>query len=161
MPGDKHADDGRKTDWFEGEDWIRTIERLVAENDMAPLGSCLVYGDDLRAIQMATTSLVNHLGCHPMQIGGKAGGHQQGQFNDLANSQGRDSHCQATTDLILEMHALANADLFAGDYSSNIPNLVHLMRQHLFGWAPGTGKDVLDEIGWHHDFFVRRHAWNV
>ena len=155
--GDKIRDEGRKLDWYEDENWIRTIEDLIAEHDMAPLGSCLVFGDDLSAMQKATASLVKSVGCFPIHIGGKVGGHWQEKFNDVSTS----SPCEATIELILELHAMATADLFVGSYSSNIPNLVHLMREHLFGGSPSTGKDVLGEIGWHHDWAVRRHAWHA
>ena len=112
-------------------------------------------------MQKATASLVKGIDCFPIQIAGKAGGHWQAEHDDLSAPRGLNSHCEASTELILDLHAMANVDLFAGDYSSNIPVLVHLMREHLFGKAPGTSKDVLGEIYWHHDWTVRRYAWHA
>ena len=129
---------------------------------MTSIGTCLVYGDDLVATQEAAAGLVTNFSCHPIQIGGRPGGHVQAQFNNPNSNElgwGRDLGCEATTNLILEMVAMATADLFVGSYSSNIPSLVHLMRVHLFGKHPQSARDVLNEIGWHHDWTVRSHAW--
>ena len=48
---------------------------------------------------------------------------------------------------ILELHALANADLFAESYSSNAAQLVHLRREHLFIRSPEIATDTLCEFG--------------
>jgi hypothetical protein len=156
--GDKNLEklSGRHIDWFEHEHWLTIIQQLAFDNNMAPIGTCLVYGDDLSAIEKATAGIVNITGCYPIQIGGVVGGHWQEKYNQADVSvPGRDLHCEETSDLILELHALATADLFVGRYSSNIPVLVHLMRVHLFDKNSETSRDVLNEIDWHHDWTVR------
>lgn len=156
--GDKNLEKmpGRHIEWFEHDQWLLNVQQLASDNDMAPLGTCLVYGDDLSAIEVATAGLVNMTGCYPIRIGGVVGGHWQEKYNHAGTSRpGRDLHCEETSDLILELHALANADLFAGRYSSNIPVLVHVMRVHLFEKSAETARDVLNEIDWHHDWTIR------
>ena len=55
-------------------------------------------------------------------------------------------------DMILALHALSSADVFVGNYASNIPRFVHLLRTYVYGKEESSSGDVSNKSPkWSHN----------
>ena len=163
--GDKALEDqmwgNRPAKWYQEKEWVANLKILLQQNNW-PLsgGTCILYGDDLVALHDATKTLKAEMKCMVIQIGGWEGGfHREKWMENAMSSQSvsdpyavAEEYCSAAIDLIMQLEALCVADVFVGNYNSNLPRLVHLLRVHVFGKAIESAQDVLKNIGWHHDY---------
>ena len=154
--GDKGPEDDRakrSPSWFQEQEWVHSLQELLDSNGLSSQGAgkggtCLMFGDDLKALSEAGAALRTSLECTTMLMGGTLQGHHQHDFNKLS----RTAACDSTKELILSLEAMSEADVFIGSYVSNIGRLVHLLRI-LHGKAESTSRDVSKvPIGWHHNF---------
>ena len=121
--GDKAHEDreaGRNPEWYKEADWVRTLQELLRKNGLQMQeggGTCLMYGDDLHAMHLAAVPLLSKVDCATIMFGGSLGGHHQAAMD--ANMT-RAAACRSTRDIVLALHALSSADVFIGNYNSNV-----------------------------------------
>ena len=160
--GDKGWEDhrvGRNPEWYKEDGWVLVLQELLRKGGMPVQeggGTCLVFGDDLLAMHQAVILLQSRVQCAIITFGGSVGGHNQLDMNEKWT---RASACRSTRDIILALHALASADVFVGNYNSNIPRFVHLLRHHVFGKAVSSSGDVYNHsAGWSHHYNGNNHS---
>ena len=151
--GDKANEDqsaGRDPLWYQKQGWVHGLQGLLAQNglNMQNGGTCLLFGDQLPSLHLAATALKTSLPCTTMIVGGSISGHNQYAFNDL----NRTATCDSTRELILSMEAMAKTDVFIGNFNSNLPRLLLVLRG-MYGKSQATSKDVIrNSVGWSHSF---------
>ena len=141
---------GRNPQWYREQEWVQGLQELLRSNglDLQGPGTCLMFGDELHALEEAAAILKGSLDCTTMVMGGTLRGHTQMEFNAI----NRVAACDATRELILSLEALSKADVFVGNYNSNLPRMVHLLRG-MRGKSGATSRDLSrDAVGWHHNY---------
>ena len=155
--GDKGHEDqkaGRNPHWYREQEWVRGLQELLKGLDPQRPGTCLMFGDELHALEEAASTLKGSLDCTTMVMGGTLKGHTQADFNAL----NRTTACDSTRELILSLEALAKVDVFVGNFNSNVPRIVHLLRG-VHGKSEATSRDLSrDAVGWHHNFASLWHG---
>ena len=153
--GDKVSEDsyaGRDPAWFKKQAWVDNLQELLAHNglDARTGGTCLVYGDQLSSMQHAATALKEKLSCTTIVVGGSLAGHDQWTFNVLDRTH---AACDSVRDLILSLEALSRTDVFLGNFNSNLPRLLLLLRS-MHGKSEASSRDAVRNItGWHHNVY--------
>ena len=154
--GDKGFEDvkaGRDPEWFRSSDWLSSLEEHMKMFGLPAPATCLIYGDGLEANVAVAATAARNLSCDVLQFGGREGGHQWRLFGEHAADSGQSSdyHCSSTEKVIMDLVGMARADLFVGNYNSNLPRIAHLLRTFVYGKPASSTKDILYR-GWHHDF---------
>ena len=152
--GDKAHEDvkvGRDPAWYQKQAWVDNLQELLVHNDLdlQTGGTCLVYGDQLSSMEQAAAALKMKLQCTTLLVGGSLGGHDQDDFNHLNRTR---AACDSTRDLILSLEALSRTDVFIGNFNSNIPRVLLLLRS-MYGKSEASSRDVgWTGTGWHHNY---------
>ena len=154
--GDKANEDvlaGRDPAWYQKQAWVDNLQELLAHNglDLQTGGTCLMYGDQMPSMQQAAAALKGKLRCTIITVGGSLAGHEQMAFNA---AKGTRAACDSTRELILSLEALSRTDVFIGNFNSNIPRVLLLLRS-MYGKSEASSRDVGRNVtGWHHNCAV-------
>lgn len=147
--GDKWNEDKDNAGWHNRVQWTDNLRSLAARNSIDDVKSCLLMGDSWPA-KWNATRLMQSEGMTPSLhiVGGKEESHSQIRFNKKSEADA----CDETKTVMLEIDALARADIFIGSMNSNVPRLVALIRGHVYDKEKATFADASGAYRWHHEY---------